>query len=449
MPSSSDLAGLMKFLTRDVWSDCFDEVFEIHFGPVLNAAGMEFDDLVEIIGEDWAMALWGCAFEDFATQDFDVEGGNIIDEYLKRRGWKESAQAKAYMKALRSSTMSLYEVSEIVPGSSLMARDLIRGGGPIAVSDRSATKTLKQWDKIAARIVPVTGANVFTGVLLPFTPKATEALFEELRVVFGKKNAKKLPLIKTDDLREAAAAFTLSWLLDTIERTMNLPELRNADGEDLVLHKVRFPLEQRATQEDVTARINTIPAMSQKDATFWNWLEERSKNNARESAGLSADAISENGLRIVGNVELKARFLQLETNSAERADRGMALLEQALDDLLRPPLVEIRTMEQLMAETPAEHQTDDMSEIPSEVTEQVIHEFMDRQYRETLDQSVGMLGFKTPRQTAKSAAGRQKVAEWLKYLENQTSKRPDSSDPMATYSFEWMWHELGVADLRR
>lgn len=129
---------------------------------------MEFEDIAEILGDDWAMTLWGCAFEDFLTQDFG--GGNIVDAYLRRRGWKENAQAKAYMKALRTSIMSLYEVSDIVPGKSLMARDLVRGGEPLAVSEGTATKTLKQWDRIAARIVPVMGKNVFAGGLLPFTP---------------------------------------------------------------------------------------------------------------------------------------------------------------------------------------------------------------------------------------------------------------------------------------
>ncbi|WP_234890036.1 hypothetical protein [Sinorhizobium medicae] len=32
------------------------------------------------------MTLWGCAFEDFLTQDFEIEGGNVVDEYLKSRG---------------------------------------------------------------------------------------------------------------------------------------------------------------------------------------------------------------------------------------------------------------------------------------------------------------------------------------------------------------------------
>ena len=69
--------------------------------------------------------------------------------------------------------MSLYEVSNIVPGKSLLARDLIRGGEPIFVSEESATGSLVQWDRVAVRIVPVMGKNIFSGGLLLFTPQAT------------------------------------------------------------------------------------------------------------------------------------------------------------------------------------------------------------------------------------------------------------------------------------
>jgi hypothetical protein len=38
--------------------------------------------------------VWGSAFEDFLTQETDG-GDNIVDDYLKRRGWKESASNRA------------------------------------------------------------------------------------------------------------------------------------------------------------------------------------------------------------------------------------------------------------------------------------------------------------------------------------------------------------------
>jgi hypothetical protein len=34
-------------------------------------------------------------------------------------------------------------------------------------------------------------------------------------------------------------------------------------------------------------------------------------------------------------------------------------------------------------------------------------------------------------------------------LENRTAKAGASNSAMATYSFDWMWTELGIAQLRR
>ena len=156
MPSSDTLSGLIKWLRREPWADAFGELLERHLGPACDKADVPLDELGDVIGEHWAMTLWGCAFEDFLTRE--VEGaGNIVDDYLKRRGWNEKATNKAYMTALRSSVISLYEASDIRPGESFLARDLIRGGEPVRVSERTATHTLKPWDRIAARLVEMRG----------------------------------------------------------------------------------------------------------------------------------------------------------------------------------------------------------------------------------------------------------------------------------------------------
>ncbi|UVK45414.1 hypothetical protein BPNPMPFG_000947 [Mesorhizobium sp. AR07] len=451
MPTGHDLTGLMKFLGRDEWRGCFEEVFDDHFGPALDACGMEFDDLSETLGHDWAMTLWGCAFEDFLTQDFEGQASNIVDDYVKRRGWKETAQSKAYMMALRTSIMSLYEVSNVAPGQSLMARDLIRGGEPITVSEGTATKTLKQWDRIAARIVPVMGKNVLAGGLLPFTPQATETLFDGLRGTFGKRNARKLPALKDEELQAVASMFTLSWLFDTLDRAMGRPLLQNSDGDDIVFHDVRFPLASGVAQRDIAARLNSIPGMVQENAKFWNWMEEvpQGSDKPKTAEATTLDTLMDSGWRVIGNAELKDRLLHLSANSAARAKNGTDLIRQALGDLVRTPLTEIRTVEQMMAERPGKHTQTPSSSIPPEIAEETIHEFLDRHYLDTLDQPVAMLGNKTPRQAAKTPAGRQKAADWLKYLENQTAKQPDPTHPMATYSFEWMWKELGLRDLRQ
>jgi hypothetical protein len=100
----------------------------------------------------------------------------------------------------------------------------------------------------------------------------------------------------------------------------------------------------------------------------------------------------------------------------------------------------------MMAEQ--EQERDDTPELDISLAEmqRIVGEMMDRQYRQVLDEPVPALGNKTPRQMAKTKAGRIKVTEWLKYIENMTAK--SGNEQMAEYSFAWMWDELGVADLK-
>ena len=155
MSAIHGVEGLIKWIKGDEWRNDFEAVFDRHVGPACRGAGVELEELADIIGDHEMTVLWGCAFEDFVSSGSGER--NVADEYLKRRGWKESAGARAYIRALRTSVMSLYEVSDVVVGESFLARDLVRGGEPVRVFERSATRSLSQWDRIAARVVTVLG----------------------------------------------------------------------------------------------------------------------------------------------------------------------------------------------------------------------------------------------------------------------------------------------------
>jgi hypothetical protein len=170
------LEGLIKWLRHDEWRAAFENTLAEHLEPACDEAGITPDEIASVLGEDLFLMLWGCAFEDFLSRD--LEGGhNFVEDYLKRRGWKESASNRAYMAALRSSVMSLYEVSEIVPGQSFRARDLIRGGDPVLVREHRATRSLKLWDRIGARIVKVGPDFILGGGVLPFHLNTSERGF--------------------------------------------------------------------------------------------------------------------------------------------------------------------------------------------------------------------------------------------------------------------------------
>src|SRR6516164_8446546 len=113
-----------------------------HFGPARQAFDIEYEAIGAALGGGGDTTLWGVAFEDFLGRQFEPNGRNFVDEYLRRRGWNESAPTKTYMRGLRDSIMSLYEASAIVPEQSFLARDLVRGGEPVLISERTATRTL-------------------------------------------------------------------------------------------------------------------------------------------------------------------------------------------------------------------------------------------------------------------------------------------------------------------
>ncbi|WP_240547465.1 hypothetical protein [Mesorhizobium tianshanense] len=84
-----------------------------------------------------------------------------------------------------------------------------------------------------------------------------------------------------------------------------------------------------------------------------------------------------------------------------------------------------------------------------EVATPLVHAMLDKQNREILDEPVGILGNIAPRAAARTKKGREKVAEWPKYLEHRSASSQNPQDPMATYDLGWMWRELNIENLRR
>src|SRR5687768_13780463 len=80
------IAAVMKWAQREEWRDRLDTIIADHLEPALEAFDLDPDELPELLGPNAYAQLVGCAFEDFLTCDFEPDGQNIVDDYLKRRG---------------------------------------------------------------------------------------------------------------------------------------------------------------------------------------------------------------------------------------------------------------------------------------------------------------------------------------------------------------------------
>lgn len=451
MKVGHDLSRIIKFATRDDWGEALHDAMADHVGEAMETFNLEFDEIGDIVSDHYAGVLFGCALEDLMTRRFEPDDENLVDDYLKRRGWNEKIPTKAYLCALRDSAMSLYEVSDVTPGEGFFVRDLVRGGDPARIREKSGSRTLRQWDRIAARVVPERNGHVLSGVILPFTPEAAETLIEGLRIASGKRrNSVKID-IDDQTLASIAALFTTVWLFDILPKALGLqtPIVQNTDGDELVFHNVRFPLKRGTSAESVAAMLDTHPELHHESEHFWNWLKPSTETmpRAKGPGKLAFGASTDDDRTVFGSIEIKGKLLVLSVNSANRAKVGTAALSELLGTTVGKPLTEIETIDQAMRD----HQGAPPSDpgIPPEAAEELIHNMMDKHYLETLDQPVGMLDDLTPREAAITASGRKKLVEWLKFIENRSANHLDSADPMTTYDFSWIWRELGVEKLRK
>ena len=456
--------GVVEWSRRDPWRERMGLMMEKHLRKACDVNDLAIEDLPDVIGP-LAMTALDCAFEDCCATVWE-DGTSLAGDYLKRRGWKESAANRAYIEALRDATMSLYEISDVRPGEGFLARDLVRGGEPVRVTERTASTTLVAWDVIGVRIVTVRGVTQLTSVVLDVGRELAESILGVLNRTQARAPAMTGALFPDADpalrarleaaslgdaelLRLAAPTITTLWLDDAIRRCLAPPpQLANTDGDPLEFMTLHYRLAPAATAADVAAALADIPDLAaEEDGARWTLLAPAASAQKRRS-GKGSDG--DTGRTVHASLTLEGGVLKVLVNSEARCERVRMLVDPALGGLTRPPLVERMTPEQAMAQA-ASVGASTAPRLPEGVDpaelRAAVHAVLDRQYRQTLGEPVPMLGGKTPRQAVRSAKGRLAVVGWLKDLE-RTSARLPPDDPVRDYDFGWMWRELGVADLR-
>jgi hypothetical protein len=252
-----------------------------------------------------------------------------------------------------------------------------------------------------------------------------------------------------------APTFSGIWLADALERTLNpqVPELVNRDGHPIVMCTSKFPLLEKASASTCRKALANVPDLVEAGAKLFNWIGAVGDPTAPPTPSADKHLIalmttSSSGDTILGTVEIKKDGVELATNSRERAAMGEKMIADALSGLVGAPSREEQSAADLFAARGEAPKRKRRAEVPPEVARPIIQAHLDRHYRETLDRPVPALGNVSPREAARSDAGRARVVDWLKDMENHAARAGGGVDPMASYDFGWIWQELGVAELR-
>lgn len=433
------ITNLQKYATRPEWEDGFRAVIEEHMASAATNLGIAPEDVGPLIGDESGSFI-GIVFEDFATRR-RADGNCMAADYLKRAGWRENGYARKYLEALIDSRLRLYEAIEVMPGESITLRALDTAKGspeePVFVHEKSGSQSLTRRDIICARVLHVHDEYILAGGVLALRADQTR---EILKHAIRRKKSDP----DTDPMPTLCTTAWVAWLY-AVQHAPR-PQMVNRDGDDILMSKSRLPLLARA--DEIATIMNTLPDWESDPNHYlrWVWLANGKSPASSPKTKRKSAAASPAGT-LLGEVVLEAKHLVFTSNSRQRMERGLLLLQQALIGKIGPALTSYEQMDldSLPQQKPGPQAT--REEIPPDEQHGMILAILDRHYRETITQPIPALGNKTPMQAVKTKAGREKTIAWLKDLERGTA-RSAAQRGMPAYDFAWMWEQLGLGDER-
>jgi hypothetical protein len=421
---------------------------EPHRAPV-HDAGFQ---LVQRIGQ-WAYGRFGSEFKaganDLGLNEVEegmqfvvpwiifhhpLQGMPAFEWFAREELANLSRRERELIDAQRRSWVGIWEVRESIPGKSMILADLLSGEKRL-VQEASASRSLVARDVIMGRVVDFGDVSVLDG-MYPNALPPEEASYTVEMVRTELKT--KLP-IPIDRLRE----FTTSLLIVATwqgavkayeERRRTPPRLQNTDGDPLLLtvDHYRFAPAGRAAIEAAVGALKSCFPIEQNDdgSRFITFFKTGNRlHESWENTTIGTVITTEDGLRI-------------ETNSTRRANALRKRVEKACGTLL----TDHRRTKTDAGELFASARREGRSPLPPEPMDAEMGALVRNEkishYESWLDTSIPALGGKTPKQAARSIAGRNALIGLLKEVENHEARQPAG----IRYDVNILRRALGVED---
>jgi uncharacterized protein (DUF2384 family) len=430
MPRHPDIDIAIEHIGRYAeggsWAAHRREHLTTMLGPIPEEFGLDLEELFSEIREIGHLpSLAGFLDESFLAKEHGPDRANVIDDYLRRRGWQETPRAREYLLGMRSTPPALYEVQDVTYGEWIEVRDRLREEPARRVVEHSGSRSLQPWDCFVARIVQPRDEAMLTGGVLTLTRSGADEVEQRLRLAGG------------DDTPAAVdCACFQGWLHSLLQATRRpLPTLANTDGDPLLPSTTRLPVAADGAEIEVERRMDALAdwVRDEEGGRSWTW-----KKTPADTMGT-----------VLGNARLTADALVIETNSRERMERALGVLRPVFGALVRAGLTSHEDVASALRRPDASHargsarSNDPSPALDPAAMAEVLNRVKDSHYRRTLDEPVPMLGNRTPRECARTKAGRRKLANWLKEIENG-ELRQAAATGAPPYDTGWMWRELRI-----
>ena len=347
----------------------------------------------------------------------------VAMHYLKHSGARIGPYQRQFIEEACSQPYSFFVVTGFVSGKQLRLRDLLLKR-EVTVHERQGSTTLSRGAILYARIITMDGDSIMLGCASTIIPPSYLDVFVDEREAY----AEECPGYGQDYLLECDLELREIYY-DIREQLFNptLPELRNTDGDPVQLTRLHYRLKctpgegldalaslALAGDANELAHEGEFDEQGELVSIGFPWLREGNKQHKTwENTVLGNIAIDGEQLTIDVDSQKSADTIKREIahrlgKRAEFCNADILSTEKLFEEMERPPDEEERLAaenEELMAMPEVQEQLEEMAE----------------QYKkEWPDKPIPALKDQSPREAAKTAAGRELLEALLWHYEWQS-----------------------------
>jgi hypothetical protein len=280
-------------------------------------------------------------------------------------------------------------------------------GPNYTVTDFSLAETAESRIVLPARVFPAGDFYFFAAA----GPPLTEWQMNKVIDYFDYQNIELTP----DKLHQHP--YVLGWLWEFYESNLarpTMPKINNTDGDPMLLHTATYKV------EDIPAarkELKSMPSIDfHKGENDYIWFREGFGNTGIEGQRT-----------LLGRLKFVKNELIVETNSKKRHELSRKWLEKIPGITFVDVSTQELDLDSLPIKDPTEHERPHVQKLSKEEKQSLIATTQNF-YRSWLDTSIPMLDGLTPRQAAKKAKYRNKVAAMIRAMPKPTGNIPDMPD---------------------
>jgi hypothetical protein len=421
---SEAIAKAVDWLLKKHKAAVHDAIDSVFFG----ALDDNDHDFLQGLGDEVIENIMGNAFE-WLLADGNIfikdEQCRVAELLLGNNGPQFSEVERQRIELLSTVPLRLYDIVELMPGESLMLRDvLLPESPPVQVQSESCSKSLTQHDFLGTRILPIGDHFELSGAAYAFPRIRSLELLENLQV--GLKGREP----ESSFAKEiASVVIPYRWLQLFLNPFELPPQAEQLICESTLFVTDLYRVQVWGTLEKVlAAEANTEGSRE----LGWTYLLEKADSPRQISFSIYQSSRSDR--------------IKVFYQTPEYADEGRPWFEELVGTSVVFLCREITDLGDVLAHFHSDEakEASDSTTLSSEQLIELVHSGIQEMYVDWADKPLPILNDKTPREAIQTLEGLEMV-KYLLHSYELIDREPDDPKHHVPQFFGFLWESLGIA----